>query len=199
MKAMQKKWGRLVLMACAGMISCAALALGPEETMSGVVNDILGDLKTLKTQNQLNITNVDKLVDQKMMPIISTQQVSMRVLGRQAWAEATPAQKDEFIHCFRNVIVKTYAAALVSYDHDVVNFLPGTSINGDLATVRSTISRPDGRKFTMNYLLVNELGNWKVADFSVEGIGLDSSYNSQFTSILSQGGLPALLTRICAR
>ncbi|WP_406566709.1 Tgt2/MlaC family protein [Coxiella endosymbiont of Dermacentor marginatus] len=48
-------------------------------------------------------------------------------------------------------------------------------------------------KFLISYNLVNDRGQWKIYDFSIEGVSLIQSYHSQFSEVLAQKGLVILL------
>ena len=65
--------------------------------------------------------------------------------------------------------------------------------------MQSTIVRANGQTIPVSYRLINQGGEWKVYDFSVEGVSLVQSYQSQFSNDLSQSGLGGLLEKMRKR
>jgi phospholipid transport system substrate-binding protein len=61
------------------------------------------------------------------------------------------------------------------------------------------IVRSNGQNIPLNYRLINSGGQWKVYDFTVEGVSIVQSYSAQFSDDLQRGGLPALLTKMQQR
>ena len=53
--------------------------------------------------------------------------------------------------------------------------------------------RDNGQKIALLYNLLKEGDDWKITDFSVEGISLIQSYQAQFQSIVQSDGLNGLI------
>lgn len=64
--------------------------------------------------------------------------------------------------------------------------------------MESVIIHQDGRQVPISYNLFNDGGQWKIYDFSIEGVSLIQSYHSQFSRMLAQKGLVILLERLIA-
>ena len=99
-------------------------------------------------------------------------------------------------------MISTYSATLASYDGDRVQFYPergnGNAAGQTIVTIDSVIIRRNGQRIPISYNLNKNGGQWKIYDFSIEGISLVQSYRSQFAETLTQGGMPALLKRLIA-
>ena len=67
---------------------------------------------------------------------------------------------------------------------------------GDTVQVDSKIERADGPPISVTYRMVNRGGTWKIYDMSVEGVSMLESFRSQFSDLLSQGNMAALLDRL---
>ncbi|EKD77932.1 MAG: Toluene tolerance protein Ttg2D [uncultured bacterium] len=123
--------------------------------------------------------------------------MSAAVVG-EPWRSATAAQRAQFKQEFSYLVTTTYAAALSSYDNDKVFFQPLRENFAGRQTVQvnSVIVRKNGQRIAVNYNVVRAGDKWRVYDFSIENVSMVQSYRSQFASVLAQGGMPALLTRI---
>jgi phospholipid transport system substrate-binding protein len=137
------------------------------------------------------------IVHRVLLPHVDIATMSRAVLGP-AWNSATPAQQHEFAQEFTRLLIHTYSSAFASYKDEEVKFYP---IRGDIAgrhsvQANSQIIRKNGPPITVSYRLVQRGGNWKVADFSVDGISIIQSFRSQFSQELNQGGIDGLIQRL---
>lgn len=119
--------------------------------------------------------------------------MAQSVVGRNHWSNATPAQREEFIRQFTNLVISVYAAPLADYNGDQVQFFPQREESGSRAVVRTQIIRPTGQKIAVVYQMLPANGTWKVYDFSIEGISMVSSYRAQFADVLQTKGMTGLL------
>ena len=57
------------------------------------------------------------------------------------------------------------------------------------------VVRPNDR-IPISYRLLNESGNWKVYDVTIEGVSLVNNYRSQFSRIISESSYAELVKRL---
>ncbi len=146
---------------------------------------------TLKTHPEYLESKIRSIV----VPKFDVTSMAQSVVGRRHWESASPAQRQAFIREFTNLVISVYSAPLQDYNGDRVEFSPlRNSIEGQTRiAVQTTIVRPSGQRIAVNYSLKNTNGNWKVYDFSIEGISMIASYRSQFAAILENQGIAGLL------
>jgi phospholipid transport system substrate-binding protein len=186
------------LLACCLVMTVWAATVSPGEMIQSTTNQVLAALNakkaTLKEQPQV----VESIMQQYLLPHIALDNMARAVLGRTAWNAATPVQKTQFTEAFKHLLLNTYSAALASYTDQKVQFLPvrGNAEATTRAQIDSKIIRQDGPPINVSYQLIFEQGEWKVYDFSVDGISMLGSFRSQFSNVLSQKGLDALIQRL---
>jgi len=122
--------------------------------------------------------------------------MSKRVLPPRIWNSATSAQRAQFQKEFTRLVIRTYASALTSYQDQEVHFFPVRVRSGNTVEVRSEITSSSSSPISVTYRLLNNGGQWKLYDMSVEGVSLISSFRSQFAEILSNGNMDTLLKRL---
>jgi phospholipid transport system substrate-binding protein len=166
----------------------------PVSMLKQVSSQMLSELD--KSQGHINRQVINGIVHRVLLPHVELEAMSRSVVGKQYWSQATPAQKEQFKNAFTSLVVNTYSAPLSSYNGETVEFRPLRDDSGSRVQVESVISRKNGQKIPVSYRLVQAGGNWKVYDFSVEGISMISSYRSQFDSILQQQGMSGLLNKL---
>lgn len=140
------------------------------------------------------------LVKRQVMGHIDQQALAQQVVGRRAWFQATPAQRQAFMDCFANTVIKTYSAAMTSSTNPRVTFLPiRETQTRSLIRIRSRVQADEHPPVTVIYQLQSTPTGWKIVDFSVDGISLVNSYRAQFSSVLAQHGLGTLTQRLQRR
>ena len=107
-------------------------------------------------------------------------------------------QQARFTDEFRTLLVRTYAKALLEYTDQKLVYLPFNAGEGDTkVTVKTEIEQPGGYNIPLYYsMYLNETGEWKVYDISVDGVSLVTNYRTSFASEIRQGGIEKLLERL---
>jgi phospholipid transport system substrate-binding protein len=116
--------------------------------------------------------------------------VSQRVVSRR-WKKASTEEKKEFIGLFTQVIVNTYASLLNEYTNEKVEYIKEEIKKKKYAKVNTNIVLTD-KKIPVNYKLILRKGQWRIYDFSAEGVSLISTYTNDYKSTLKRGGLAGL-------
>jgi phospholipid transport system substrate-binding protein len=139
------------------------------------------------------------LVREVVFPRLDRERTAQWVLGAN-WRTATPAQREQFVGEFSDLLLRTYATALRQYDSEVLKFLPVQAQAGaSRVTVRTQIIRPDGPKVSVDYLLTNRSGEWKVYDVIIENVSLVVTYRSEYSAIIKRDGMDGLLKQLAKR
>jgi phospholipid transport system substrate-binding protein len=193
-----RNWSALALSLCLMLGIAQAEVQSPVTVLNNAANQMLESLAQNKSKLHQGDGIIYGIVNRVLLPYVDVDRMSMAVVGRQAWASATPAQRTEFISQFTHLVTSTYAAALASYDDDKVQFFPirGDYKNSNTLTVRSAIIRRSGQRIGVDYNVVRNGDTWKVYDFSIENISMVQSYRSQFSDVLAQQGMAGLLQRL---
>ena len=201
---LNKKWLLAILLCVAVTTVFAAPSDGgavvnPATYMKGVADNLLAALNQNKSQLS-NTKVISNIIYQKVVPYFDVGAMSRLVLGRTFWTKATPEQQAEFQVQFTKMIVGPYAAALEKYDDDKINFYPLRDGYQQyrLLTMNSVVERRDGNKINVSYNLMREGNVWRIYDFNIEGISMVSSYRSQFSNVLYQAGVGALIDKLKA-
>jgi phospholipid transport system substrate-binding protein len=142
-------------------------------------------------------TVIHQIVNTTLVPIIDSNRMAGMVVGRQNWYAASPQERREFVALFKKYVINTYANALASFDDDHLQVYPlRGNISQRFVSVRSVIIRKSGQRIGISYNMVQSGGQWKVYDFSIEGVSIVQNYRSQFSSILASGGMHQLIQKL---
>ena len=124
-------------------------------------------------------------------------EMSRRALGRH-WSARTPAEQQEFIELFRDLIERAYLSKIERYTGEPIAFL-SESLDGDLATVRTRITTKQNQDVPIDYRMSRQGDRWLVYDVLVESISLIANYRTQFDGIIKASSYQELIKRLKAR
>jgi phospholipid transport system substrate-binding protein len=157
-----------------------AVAGAPTEQLRGSVDRVLklvGDPASRREPAHERRAALRKIADD----IFDWEEVSRRCLGTH-WRERTPAEREEFVRLFADLLERSYLTKIELYDGEKIGYA-GDTIDGDHAIVRTKIVNKHGSEMPVNYRMLRRAG-WKVYDVEVEGVSLVANYRSQFASLL---------------
>ena len=183
-------------------VSAAPAAQSPDEFVLKVSNDILDAIKKDPKLQKGEKQAVEALVDEKMMPVVDFLRMTRMAVGPK-WREATPEQREQLQHLFRETLIQVYSGALSMAKDQKVRILPRGQNDGTEAIVRtgmSSVSDPGKPEVQIVYRLRNiKDQGWKVIDVNVEGVWLVSNYRNQYGTIAAQEGISGLIKRMQER
>ncbi len=168
-------------------------ASNPTDMLQNMSDQLLGELK--KTQNR-NDQVLYSLLKKMLLPHVNLALMSQLIVGKY-WANASAAQKSQFESEFTQFITRTYSSALSSYSHEKIRFFPvRQGASGNHVQVNSVIDQNNGGTVSVSYRLDLSAGEWKIYDFSVEGVSIVENYHSQFIDVLRSQGLATLIQQL---
>jgi phospholipid transport system substrate-binding protein len=170
--------------------------LGPQELVEQTTQEVLDILSTRRAELEKDHNLIYSLTNQIVVPHFDLVSISKWVLAKH-WRKATKEQKLRFIRAFREMMVKTYAVAILEYDGNKIEYLP---LRDDVATgevtVRSEFYQAGKPPVAINYSLHKRPTGWKVYDVSVDGVSIVTTFRTSFGTEIRQSSLDAVIERI---
>lgn len=170
----------------------------PEQIVRKTTDEIIALLKVNKDAYAKDTRKLYAMVDEKVLPVFDFERMSQWVLGRH-WRTATPEQRERFVKEFRDLLVRTYATALLNYTGEQkVNILPTQNKPGsETVTVRTEIQQGGGApSIPIHYAFYLKKPEWKVYDVVIDGVSLVTNYRSTYSAKIKEQGLDALIASI---
>ena len=181
--------------------SVAEPQLVMEETSKRMVRAFMDNAEAIRNDPDI----AHDLINENLLPKINFKLMSRYVLGKN-WKKATPAQQQEFIIQFRELLIKFYSKALLQYlqsnevHENIITFKPYRGKKGSrYATVRSLLHPPEGgAAVQVNYDLYQskKSGLWQVYDVTIEGISMVSNYRTSFNESIAKNGMDGLIKEL---
>ncbi|HHH39549.1 MAG TPA: ABC transporter substrate-binding protein [Sedimenticola sp.] len=172
----------------------------PYALVKQTADRVLAEIASRKEELTRNPGRIYGLVDDIVLPRFDFYRMSRLVLGRY-WRRATDPERAAFVREFRELLVRTYATALLSYSGQKIEYLPGHVAPGARRVkVNTQVREPGAPPIPIDYsLYLDDKGEWKVYDVSIDGVSLVSNYRSSFSSQIRRYKLSGLIQRLAER
>lgn len=188
------------LLSVASMPALALDATGdPERWILDLSNEMLSTIRSDAKLMQGDPERVRQFVNDKVMPVVDFLRMTRMCVGPQ-WRKATPEQREELQHQFREQLTRVYSGALATVKDQKVELAPNRvkPAPGE-AIVRTLMTAPGKPDMRINYRLKKVDGSWRIIDVDVEGIWLVTNYRQQFASVINSSGIEGLIETLKAK
>jgi phospholipid transport system substrate-binding protein len=162
------------------IVPVPAHATSALETIQSQVNKVLEVLRNPAENKATKEKKILAIADTMFDPV----EMSKRTLANH-WRSFSSDQQKEFTSLFGKLLSGVYMDKIIQYTDEKVTFGKETKLSEDSVEVQSEIVTKTNT-IPMLYRMIQEKGEWKVYDVSVEGISLVMNYRSQFRDILSK-------------
>jgi phospholipid transport system substrate-binding protein len=150
---------------------------------------ILEQARTIVASDQTHNQKLDAL------SVLFSKFLDTDTMGREAlgphWSSFTPAQQEEFLGLFRQLLQRTYVQKLLLFENPDFVY-PGEQSIGTEAIVDTKIVTPRDQ-FDVSYRLRPAGGDWLATAITVEDVGLIANLGSQLNDLLSRMSVDDLL------
>jgi len=165
----------------------------PDGIIQNVTEEVLKKLRADKDIQAGNLNKISELVDTKVLPYFNFRRMTQLAVGR-GWRQASDAQQNELVAQFHDLLIRTYANAVVSYRDQKIVYKPLKMKPDDTEVlVRTEIVQPGGSPITLDYSMEKTAQGWKVYDVVVGGVSLVTNYRETFAQEISAGGVDGLI------
>ena len=159
-------------------------------------------LKVLRSNEGKPITpSVKKEVADIVLPHMDFTTMSQSVMA-QYWRQMSPAQQQEFVALFKDLLVRTYSNSLNHYHGQTVRITGSqqSSQNPPVAQVNMVIRQKGGAPdVPVIYALLYTNNTWRIYNTYIDGVSMVLNYRQSFGQIAASHGIPALLQDMKAK
>ena len=126
--------------------------------------------------------------------IFDFEETARRSLARH-WAPRTPAERDEFVQLFADLLERSYISKIELFNGERIQFV-GDTPDGDQAIVRTKILTKQGTEVPVDYRMLKKGDRWLVYDVIIEGVSLVANYRTQFNKIIQTSSYQELVKKM---
>ena len=126
--------------------------------------------------------------------IFDFSETARRSLGRH-WQGRTPAERDEFVQLFSDLLERSYISKIETYGGEKIHY-NGDTIEGDQAKVQTKLVTKGGSEIPIEYRMHKAGDRWLVYDVVIEGVSLVANYRTQFNKIIQTSSFKELMNKM---
>jgi phospholipid transport system substrate-binding protein len=186
-----------VLVAAAFLYGGAAWAGAPTDQLKGRIDRVLKILDPEAKQegkSEERRAAIRKIAQETF----DFREISQRSLARH-WQARTPAERDEFIELFADLLERSYIGQIEQYSGGEKILYVSETVEGDVAQVRTKLVTKQSTEIPVDYRLHRRADTWLVYDVAIEGVSLVSNYRAQFDRIIRSSSYKGLAEKLKAK
>lgn len=167
----------------------------PEDIILSTVDNVIARITAEREMLDAQPDTVYDLINDLIIPVFDFNNMSRWILGKY-WKEASEEQRTVFTTEFKNLLVRTYAKAVLGFSNERVELLSTqTNPKNNMVKVNTEIIS-DAGVTPVNYYMHISDGSWKVVNVAFEGISLVETYRKSFASVIRNDGLESLIQQL---
>jgi phospholipid transport system substrate-binding protein len=176
----------------------AATTVPPDEVVRQTTARLQAEIQQREKEFRADPKKLYTYVDRVVVPRFDSRYIAQLILARH-WRAANDDQRRRFENAFKNMLVYTYADALVEYHSSVkAEILPlRMAPDAQDVTVQSKLIRNNGKPpLPIGFAMRLKDGEWKVYDIIIENLSLITSFRGQINSEIKRSSLDAVIEKL---
>jgi phospholipid transport system substrate-binding protein len=122
-------------------------------------------------------------------------ETARRSLGRH-WQARTPAERDEFVQLFTDLMERSYISKVELYGGEKIQYLTDSIEPDEQAKVHTKLVTRGGGEIPIEYRMHRKGDRWLVYDVIIEGVSLVANYRTQFNKIIQTSSFQELVKKM---
>jgi len=174
-----------------------AAPVPPDEVVKTTTERLQKEIASREKEFRADQGKLYAFVDEVIVPKFDTKYIAQLILARH-WKQASDEQRQRFQAAFKDMLVHSYANALVEYHTAVKPEWQPLRMAPDATdvTVNSRLLREGKPPLPIGFAMRLKDGEWKVYDIVIENLSLVTSFRGQVNSEIKRTSLDALIQRL---
>ena len=188
-----------------GLAFLFGLAAGPgaqastdnaAQLVKDVSQQMLSTLEKRRADVDRDPSLIFGLVDRIVVPHFDFEKITQQAVGTH-WKDASPEQRKGLTNGFREVLIRTYAKALLNYSGQDIRYLPVKPGQREgTVTVPTEVREKGGPAVPVDYRMYEKSGQWLVYDLVIDNVSLIKNYRDSFNTEIRREGIDALISHL---
>ncbi len=183
---------------CVGFLLLGSVSAAADPSATAVMKEtterLLAELESQRAVLERNPDRIYDLVDQILVPHFDFRRITRAAVGRRHWRKASSDQRLALTQGFQQMLIRTYAKALLNYSGQEIRYLSETpGRRKSTVVVSSEVREPGAGLIPIDYKLHNKGGKWKVYDVQIDNVSLVLNYRSSFGAQIRRKGIDGLI------
>ena len=181
-----------LLLLCVVLSTATSAEKDPQQVVKQTADAVLNEVLERKAELEADSSLIYPLIEKSMKSRLDLKRITRSAMGR-FWRKASIAQQQRLVAEFEQLLIRTYAIALLSYSGQEIEY-PATRFAEDAkqVTVPSRVKNVGAPAIPIDYrLYLTDEGNWLVYDVVIDNVSLVTTYRSSFMAEIRQGSAKA--------
>ncbi|MEK6665927.1 MAG: ABC transporter substrate-binding protein [candidate division NC10 bacterium] len=187
----------LVLAGVFILLVAPAWAVTPTEQLKGSIDKIIPILEDPTLKGDAKLKERRAAIRRVASDVFDFTESARRALGPH-WERRTAEERQEFARLLGDLLERAFASRLEQYAGERIQYT-GESVDGNLATVKTTIITKSGAELPVDYQVLRRGDRWFVYDVWIEGVSLMNNYRVQFNKIIQTSSYEDLVRKLKAK
>jgi len=188
----------LLLALVLSVVTASAAAAGaPSDQLKTQIDRVLKTLDDPELKKEGKAPDRRAAVRKIANDIFDFGETARRSLGRH-WQPRTPAERDEFVQLFADLLERSYISRVELYGGEKIQYL-GDTIEGEQAKAQTKLLTKGGSDIPIEYRMHKKGDRWLVYDVIIEGVSLIANYRTQFNKIIQTASYQELVKKMKAK
>ncbi|MCE5393299.1 MAG: ABC transporter substrate-binding protein [Acidithiobacillus sp.] len=170
----------------------AGVNRSPDAAIQALDNALLA---SMKAGAQAGYAGRYKIIAPVLDQVFNFARIAELTLGSE-WQKLTAAERQEFVHTFRDYTAATYAARFDSFSGEKFAITDTQSLQPMVKAVFTTFTEKSGKIHRFDYLLQLNGGKWQVINVVADGVSDLSLKRAEYTDTIRKKGFPALIAHL---
>src|SRR4029453_1636319 len=171
-----------------------AVGGGPTDQLKAQIDRVIKALEDPELKKEGRAKDRRAAVRKIANDIFDFSETARRSLGRH-WQGRTPAERDEFVQLFSDLLERSYIGKIETYGGEKIAY-NGDSVEGDQAKVQTKLVTKGGGEIPIEYRMHKAGDRWLVYDVVIEGVSLVANYRTQFNKIIQTSPFQELMNKM---
>lgn len=178
-------------------LTAAAAPPAPQDELKATTEQLRAMIKEHHAEYVADKEKFYKAMNDVLVPHFDVPYIAKYVLGLNN-RSATEAQRSRFADAFKNMLIRSYADALLdNYDSVSVEWqTPRLADGATDALVNSVLTLKNGQRTNIGFREHVVGGDWKIWDIVVENISLVTNFKTQINSEIKKSSLDDVISRM---
>ena len=171
-----------------GLADGAKVPMTAQQVVRQTAETVLAEVTERKADLEADPSLIYPLVQRTVVPHFDFTSMARSAMGR-FWRKASSQQQRLVVAEFQELLVRTYATALLGYTGQKLEYPPMRAADGaKKVMVPTRVTASGGPPIPINYRLkLTREGHWMVYDVVIDGVSLVTNYRSSFARLIQQG------------
>jgi phospholipid transport system substrate-binding protein len=188
----------LLLVLVLGVVAAPPVAASaPTDQLKAQIDRVLKALEDPELKKEGRAKERRVAVRKIANDIFDFGETARRSLGPH-WQARTPAERDEFVQLFGDLLERSYISKVELYGGEKIQYV-GDSIEADQAKVQTKLLTKSGNEIPIEYRMLKKGDRWLVYDVIIEGVSLIANYRTQFNKIIRTSSYQELVKKMKAK